>query len=190
MPTVHDLLAELRSGQRLTFGSESFQLMSQISTEACRICAQINDGWHTPEEMRALLEELTGKPVPPTVRITPSFHADFGRNITFGSGVYVNSGCKFQDQGGITIADNTQIGHNVVLATLNHPLEPSHRHDIIPKPISIGTNVWIGSNATVLAGVSIGDDAVVAAGAVVTKDVPARTVVAGVPARVMKHIEE
>ena len=100
--------------------------------------------------------------------------------------MFFNAGCKFQDQGGITIGDGSLIGHNVVLATLNHNLDPEYRADLIPAPISIGKNVWIGANATVLAGVSIGDGAVIAAGAVVTKDVPENTVVGGVPAKTIK----
>ena len=102
--------------------------------------------------------------------------------------MFFNSGCKFQDQGGITIGDGSLIGHNVVLATLNHNLDPEHRGDIIPSPIHIGRNVWIGSGATVLPGVTIGNGAVIAAGAVVTKDVPDNTIVGGVPAKVMKTI--
>ena len=97
-------------------------------------------------------------------------------------------GCKFQDQGGIFIDDGVLIGHNVVLATLNHAMQPERRGDMLPAPIHIGKRVWIGSNATVLPGVTIGDGAVVAAGAVVTKDVPANAVVGGVPAKAIRHI--
>ena len=99
-------------------------------------------------------------------------------------------GCKFQDQGGIYIGDGTLIGHNVVLATLNHAKSPSERSSMIPAPIHIGKDVWIGSNATVLPGVTIGDGAIIAAGAVVTKNVPERTIVGGVPATVIRTIEE
>ena len=102
--------------------------------------------------------------------------------------MFINSGCRFQDQGGITIGDGVQIGHNVVLATLNHDPDPANRSQVIPGPIEIGRNVWIGSNATVLPGVCIGDNAIVAAGAVVARDVPADTVVGGVPARVLKRL--
>ena len=98
-------------------------------------------------------------------------------------------GCKFQDQGGITIDEGALIGHNVVLATINNNLDPAKRQSMSYAPIHIGKNVWIGANATVLAGVTIGDGAVVAAGAVVTKDVEPNTVVGGVPAKVIKKIE-
>ncbi|WP_033515244.1 sugar O-acetyltransferase [Bifidobacterium cuniculi] len=184
-----DVIAHLDAGERLVMGSGLFARMSDAGADAGRICAAINTGWHTPAELRELLSELTGTTVDGSVRLTPPFNADFGRNIHFGKDVFLNSGCKFQDQGGIFVGDGAQIGHNVVIATLNHPLDPARRHDILPQPVRIGRNVWIGSNATVLPGVTIGDDAAVGAGAVVTKDVAPRTVVAGVPARFIKAIE-
>lgn len=111
------------------------------------------------------------------------------KNITVGKNVFINSGCRFQDQGGITIGDGVLIGHNVVLATLNHDVDPSKRSNMYPAPITIGCNVWIGANATVVPGVTIGDGAIIAAGAVVTKDVPANVIVGGVPAKTIKKIE-
>ena len=108
--------------------------------------------------------------------------------ITVGKNVFINSGCRFRDQGGITIGDGSLIGHNVVLATLNHGLSPDERHDLFPAPIHIGKNVWLGANVTVLPGVTIGDNDVIAAGAVVTKDVPADAVMAGVPAKEIRTI--
>ena len=119
----------------------------------------------------------------------PPFYTDCGKNLKIGKNVFINSGCRFQDQGGITIGDGALIGHNVVLATINHDLDPARRGDNLPAPIVIGEGVWIGANATVLPGVTIGDHAVVAAGAVVTKDVPADMVVGGVPAKTIRRIE-
>ena len=104
--------------------------------------------------------------------------------------MFINAGCKFQDQGGIFIEDGALIGHNVVLATLNHVASPKDRGSMIPAPIRIGKNVWIGANATILPGVTIGDGAIVAAGAVVNRDVPENTVVGGVPAKVIRTIGE
>ncbi len=136
--------------------------------------------------LHELLAELTGRPVVDSVTVFPPFQADFGKNIRIGERVFINSGCRFQDQGGIVIGDDCLIGHNVVLATLNHALDPAHRGDMHPAPVVIGSNVWLGANVTVLPGVTIGDDAVVGAASVVTKDVPAGAVVVGSPSRVVR----
>ena len=118
----------------------------------------------------------------------PPFYTDFGRNIRIGKNVFINSGCCFQDQGGIELVDGCLIGHQVVIATLNHDLDPRKRGGMVPAPGRLRKNVWVGAHATILAGVTIGDNVVVAAGAVVTGDVPPDTVVGGVPARVIKKI--
>ena len=118
----------------------------------------------------------------------PPFYTDFGKNITLGENVFINAGCKFQDQGGIIIDDGALIGHGVVLATLNHDMDPEKRQALHPAPIHIGKRVWIGANATICPGVTIGDNAVVAAGAVVVKDVPPDTIVGGVPAKIIREI--
>ncbi|MET4095577.1 acetyltransferase-like isoleucine patch superfamily enzyme [Arthrobacter sp. UYCu712] len=127
-------------------------------------------------------------PGPESVTVFPPFYSDFGKNITLGKRIFINSGCKFQDQGGVVIGDDCLIGHNAMLATLNHDLAPSRRADMHPAPIVIGRDVWNGSNVTVLPGVTIGDDAVVAAASVVTKDVPERSIVVGSPARVVRSL--
>ena len=162
--------------------------MREQATEAQCITAEINGSFHTPEELRALVARLTGGEPGEGFCLFPPIYADFGKNLFFGKNVFVNSGCCFQDQGGIYIGDNCMIGHQVVFATLNHMLEPDRRAGMRPGAIRLGKNVWVGSHATILAGVTVGDNAVIAAGAVVSKDVPADTVVGGVPARVIKHI--
>lgn len=134
------------------------------------------------------MSQLTGKKVDDTFRMFPPFTADFGKNITIGKNVFFNSGCRFQDQGGIVIGDGVLIGHNVVIATINHGLNPKEERKNHYAPVVIGNHAWIGSNATILPGVTVGEWAVVAAGAVVTKDVDSYTVVGGVPAKVIKHI--
>ena len=128
------------------------------------------------------------KKIDDTFRLFPPFYTDFGKNISIGKDVFINSGCHFQDQGGIIIGDGSFIGHNVVLATINHDLDPANNRKNHYAPITIESHVWIGSNATILPGVTIGEWAVVAAGAVVIKDVPPYTVVGGVPARVLKTV--
>lgn len=169
-------------------GDEIFRLMNEMSEEARRVTFRLNSAWHSQEEVRALLSELFGTPVPDTLRVFPPFYSDFGKNIQVGENVFINACCHFQDHGGVTLGDGCQIGHNVVFATLNHGLAPEDRGTTYPAPIVLGRNVWVGSNATILQGVTIGDNAIVAAGAVVTHDVPADTIVGGVPARPIKKI--
>ena len=183
-------LEHLNSGKPVQGGSEAHMFMHGVSQEALRITAEINGSYHTPEELRALFSKLIGQPVDDTFGLFPPFYTDCGKNIHLGKGVFINMGCKFQDQGGIFIGDGALIGHNVVLATLNHAMAPEDRATMVPASIHIGRNVWIGANATVLPGVTIGDGAIVAAGAVVTKDVPENTVVGGVPARIIRQVSE
>ena len=146
--------------------------MNDMSNEARRITFELNNTYHTPEEVRNLLSRLFGKTVDGSFRVFPPFYTDFGKNITVGKNVFINACCHFQDHGGVSLGDGCQIGHNVVFATLNHGLAPEDRQTTYPAPITLGKNVWVGSNSTILQGVTIGDNAVIAAGAVVTKDVP------------------
>lgn len=183
-------LDHMNSGKTIKGGSEAHLCMCALSQEALQRTAELNGAYHTPEEVRRIFLALTGRPVDDTFTLFPPFHTDCGKNIAVGKNVFINSGCKFQDQGGIVIDDGALIGHNVVLATLNHSLAVRDRQDLIPGPIRIGKNAWIGSNVTILPGVTVGDGAVVAAGAVVTKDVPAYTVAGGVPARVLRPLTE
>ena len=187
---LDDLLTALDAGETITGNSPLHQVMHRTSQNALRITGELNGGYHEPAEVRELLAQLTGKSVDESVTLFPPFYADFGRNITLGKRIFINSGCKFQDQGGVVIGDDCLIGHNTVMATLNHDLAPSRRADMHPAPIVVGRNVWIGANVTVLPGVRIGDNAVVAAAAVVTKDVPENTVVVGSPARVVRSVTD
>lgn len=180
---LEGFLKHLDSGRPVGGGSETHLFMHGVSQEALKITAQINGSYHEPQELRALFSRLTGRPVDESFGLFPPFYTDCGKNIHVGKNVFINMGCKFQDQGGIFIGDGVLIGHNVVLATLNHAKSPCDRSTMLPAPIHIGKNVWIGANATVLPGVTIGDGAIVAAGAVVNRDVPENTVVGGVPAK-------
>ena len=186
---LSEFLNHVNSGKIVTGGSEMHKYMSELSREAMKITAQINNAYHTPEELKELFEKLIGHPAGEEFRMFPPFYTDCGKNIHVGKNVFINAGCCFQDQGGITIGDGVLIGHQVVLATLNHDLDPDKRQSMMPKPIVIGNNVWIGSHATILGGVTIGDGSVIAAGAVVTKDVPKNTVAGGVPAKIIKAID-
>ena len=176
-------------GEYVVAGSEAHLAMHRLSDEARQVTSEINGAYHTGEELRALFAKLIGREVDESFGLFPPFYTDCGKNIHLGKRVFINSGCCFQDQGGIEIGDDVLIGQQVVIATLNHDLHPDRRASMLPKPVKIGNKVWIGAHATILAGVNIGDGAVVAAGAVVTKDVPKNTVVAGVPAKVIKEID-
>lgn len=184
---ISDFLSYAKTRQALNT-PDIFKFMNEMSDEARRITFQLNTAYHTPEEVRRLLSELFGYTVPASLRVFPPFYTDFGKNITVGENVFINACCHFQDHGGVTLGDGCQIGHNVVFATLNHGLSPEERPITYPAPIVLERNVWVGSNATILQGVTIGENAVVAAGAVVTRDVPANTIVGGVPAKFIRKI--
>lgn len=183
---IKQFLEHLNAGAPVAAGDEIHQTMWALSNEAMRITARLNGSYHTPEEIRALFSELTGRTVDESFRMFPPFYTDCGKNIVVGKNVFINSGCHFQDQGGISIGDGSLIGHQVTLATLNHGIAPDDRGTLYPAPITIGKNVWIGAGAILLPGVSIGNNAIIAAGAVVTKSVPENTIVAGSPARVLR----
>ena len=186
---LQEFLAHMNAGEKVPGGSEAHQYMVKLAFEAMKVTAVLNQGYHEPEEIRALFSELTGQEIDESFTLFPPFYSECGKNIHIGKNVFINCCCHFQDHGGIYIGDGTLIGSHVVLATINHGQNPVERADNLPAPIRIGKNVWIGSRSTVLPGVTIGDGAVVAAGAVVTKDVPPNTVVGGVPAREIKKVE-
>ncbi|WP_255948087.1 DapH/DapD/GlmU-related protein [Brucepastera parasyntrophica] len=186
---LQEFLSYVNNGKPLEGGSDIHAFMVGITNESMRITAELNNSYRTPEEIRELFFRLIGKPADSSFRLFPPFYTDFGKNITVGTNVFINKGCSFQDQGGITIGEGSQIGHNVVLATLNHGITPATRHITYPAPIVIGRNVWIGANAVITQGVTIGENAVIAAGAVVTKDVLPNVIVGGIPARIIKTIE-
>lgn len=185
---IKTFLEHVNKGLPVDAGSNLHTYMVELSQEAMKITCQLNNAYHEPKEIRNLFSRLIGKPVDDTFTIFPPFNTDCGKNITVGKNVFINSGCKFQDQGGITIGDGSLIGHNVVLCTLNHDFDPKKRGTTIPSPIRIGKNVWIGANVTVVPGITIGDNSIIAAGAVVTKNVEANTIVGGVPAKTIKSI--
>lgn len=177
-----------KAGTYLVAGSDTHLYMHETAQRALRYTAEINGKYHEPDELKRLFFELIQREYDPTFGLFPPFYTDYGLNITLGRRVFINSGCCFQDQGGIEIGDDVLIGHQTVIATLNHDLDPAKRANMFPAPVKIGNKVWIGAHATILPGVTVGDGAVIAAGAVVTKNVPAGAVVAGVPAKIIKKI--
>ena len=144
----------------------------------------------TIEEMRQRLSELIQSDIDKTTTVFVPFHTNFGKHIKIGKNVFINHACTFLDLGGITIEDDVQIGPKVNLITENHPVAPSQRKNLDLKSIVIKRNAWIGAAATILPGVTVGENSIVAAGAVVNKDVPPDTIVGGIPARIIRRIEE
>lgn len=136
-------------------------------------------------ELLGLLREGLGA-VGDGVIIRPPFHIDYGYNITVGEGVFLNYGCVILDVCAVTIGAKTQIGPGVQILTADHPRDPAVRAQMLEfgRPIVIGANVWIGGGALLLPGITVGDDAIIGAGSVVTRDVPAGATVVGNPARV------
>lgn len=190
MLELKELLDIFNSGETLTMDEKALEACNYYSQEAQKITTELNTKYHEFDERRELFSKLINQELDEGFRVFTPFYTDFGKNIHLGKNVFINADCKFQDQGGITIGDNALIGHNVVLATLNHEEDPNKRGNLIAAPINIGKNVWIGSNATILPGITVGDGAIIAAGAVVTKDVEAESIVAGVPAKFIRKVKK
>lgn len=141
------------------------------------------------DQIRAVFSDLIGKTVDDSFSLIPPFYTTGGQDIRVGRNVFINQNCTLYDLGGIDIGDDVMIGPNVNLITSSHPVEPSQRRDaVIARPIVIGNNVWIAAGVTIIGGVTVGENSVVAAGSVVTRDVPANTLVGGNPARVIRRI--
>jgi acetyltransferase-like isoleucine patch superfamily enzyme len=183
---LQEFLAHVDGGNLVVGGSEHHRFMHDAAQEAFRLTAELNSTYRTPEQVRDIISRLTGREVDESVTVFPPFHTEFGKNLHLGKDVFINLGCRFQDTGGITIGDGALIGHGSTLTTLNHAIDPARRADMRPAPVVIGRHVWLGAGVTVVPGVTIGDGAVIGAGSVVTKDVPAHTIVRGVPAKVIR----
>ena len=186
--TVDEFRKTMADAKYIPAGSELHLAFHAFSQEALKITVELNDSYHTPEEVRALMSKLTASEIDETFAMFPPFHTDYGKNTQIGNRVFINAGCQFQDQGGITIGDDVLIGPQTIIATLNHDPDPDKRGGMFAKPVVISNKVWLGARVTICPDVTIGEGAIVGAGAVVTKDVPPRTVVAGVPAKVIKQI--
>jgi acetyltransferase-like isoleucine patch superfamily enzyme len=166
--------------------------MSANVKRAMAITATLNRlTYNDADEIRALFSDLIGKKVDDSFLLIPPFYATGGRDINVGRNVFVNQNCTFYDLGGLDIADDVMIGPNVSIITSGHPIEPSQRRaGVTAKPIAIERNVWIAAGAMIIGGVTVGENSIVAAGSVVTKDVPPNTLVGGSPARVIRSIAE
>lgn len=184
-----DIFERMEQGELILESDPDYPKLYEALLRGMRITGQLNASYHTPEQTRNIISELTGQQLDETTWIVPPFYSDFGQFIRFGKKVFVNSGCIFMDRGGITLEDGVFVGPNVNIITENHAEQPELRHNVYTNPILIKHNAWIGAAAVILPGVTIGKNAIVAAGAIVTKDVPDNTIVGGNPAKVIRNIK-
>ena len=187
--TLDEFLTHMNEGKIIDAASPMGGYLHILSQEAIKITTELNNKYHTPEEIVEIFRKLTGKNVDGSFRLFPPFYTDCGKNIRLGKNVFINAGCKFQDQGGITIGDGCLIGHNVIITTLNHIQEPSKRQSLIPKPVHIGNNVWLGAGVIIVPGVTIDNNAIIGAGSVVVNNIPANAIAVGSPCKIVKYIE-
>lgn len=187
MTTLGILERELR-GDVISLADPEYPKIAALITEAQqKLLAEMNTGYRDPAAMRALFSRLTGTAVDGSFWLMQPLYTDFGKNIRVGRNVFVNHACEFMDRGGITIGDDVLIGPKVNLVTINHPLDPAQRRSTWCAPIVIKRGAWLGASVSVMPGVTIGENAVVAANAVVIRHVLDNTVVGGIPARVIKN---
>lgn len=189
MRQYKNILERDRAGQTISLDDPEYPQLFKIILKAIRTTAELNNIITDDlAEIRSIFSRLIAKKVDDSFFLIPPFYSDFGENIEIGKNVFVNHACTFMDRGGITLEDEVLIGPKVNLITTNHPLTPSKRRATISKPIIIRKRAWIGAGATILAGVTIGENSIVAAGAVVTKDVPDNMIVGGIPAQIIRSI--
>lgn len=186
MENTTGIFDRMRAGELIRENDPGYDEFWQAVTRTIGLCTQMNAQATDTDLVRERLSEIIGKPIDLSTTIFPPFYTNFGRFITLGKNVFINHACSFLDIGGIVIEDDVMIGPRVNITSENHPLDPSDRKALIPKTVHIKRNAWIGAGATILPGVTVGENAVVAAGAVVNRDVPPNTVVAGVPAKIIK----
>ena len=186
-PNERDIFYRMKAGEVLQPNDPQFSKVMEVVSRTQQLSVQLNASTNI-NQVRERLSDIIGSPIDKRTRIFPPFYTNFGRFITLGKNVFINHACSFLDMGGITIEDDVLIGPKVNLITENHPLDPDDRQSLLLKPIVIKRNAWIGAAATILPGVTIGENAVVAAGAVVTADVMPNTIVGGVPAKFIKNI--
>jgi acetyltransferase-like isoleucine patch superfamily enzyme len=187
MNTSDTIFDDLANGKTIHKGHPGQNELRNASYATIQLVKQLNQS-SDPEEIRILLSEITGITLEDTVAVFPPIYINYGKGLRLGRNVFINFDCTFLTLGGVIIEDNVLIGPNVKVLSEGHPLDPSQRQALVPGRIHIKQNVWIGAGATILAGVTIGENSVVAAGAVVSKDVPANTVVGGIPAKIIKSI--
>jgi acetyltransferase-like isoleucine patch superfamily enzyme len=184
---INNIFNRMRAGEIIRQNDPEYPKVMEVVNRTISSSAMLNASTDV-DQIRDRLSEIIGSEIDKSTTIFAPFHTNFGRFIRIGKNVFINHACSFLDLGGITIEDDVLIGPKVNLITENHPLDPADRKSLICKPITVKRNAWIGAAATILPGVTIGENSIVAAGAVVSKDVPANTIAGGVPAKVLRNL--
>jgi acetyltransferase-like isoleucine patch superfamily enzyme len=189
LPKQHykDIFERLRNGEIIQSNDPEAFKMREASFSTKKLLVQMNNS-SDPAEIRDILSQITGSQIEESLAVFTPLYINYGRHTRIGKNVFINFDCVFLDLGGITIEDNVLIAPKVSLLSEGHSVSPQNRSSLVPGHIHIKKNAWIGANATILAGVTVGENAIVAAGAVVSKDVPANTIVGGIPAKIIKEI--
>jgi acetyltransferase-like isoleucine patch superfamily enzyme len=187
IPEDRDIFERLQKGEIILSSDPQAYRMLEASFDTKKLLVQMNNA-SDPKEIRDLLSQITGSQIDESVAVFTPLYINYGKHTKIGKNVFINFDCVFLDLGGITIEDGVLIAPKVSLLSESHPISPDQRHSLVPKPIHIKKNAWIGANATILQGVTIGENSVVAAGSVVSNDVPDNVVVGGTPAKIIKEI--
>lgn len=182
-----DIFQRLLGGEAVSFNDPDYFRIIKACNDTRKLLIRLNAA-SEPEEIRNLVGKIIGFKVDATTMVFPPFQINYGRNTKIGKGVFINFDCTFLDLGGITIDDNVMLAPKVSLLSEGHPIAANNRQTLSTGSIHIKKNAWIGANATILQGVTVGENSVIAAGAVVSNDVPANTVVGGIPAKYIKSI--
>lgn len=185
---MKDIFAKDSSGEMVSPHEPGYDALIADIFATIKTATEMNTGYRTPEEVHEYMGRIIGKELDATTTVLPPLYIDYGKPVTIGRECFIQQCCTFFGRGGITIGNDVFIGPKVNLITINHDPNPENRSATYGRPILIEDKVWIGINSTILPGVRIGYGAIVGAGSVVTKDVPAMTVVAGNPARVVRKI--
>lgn len=182
-----NIFDRFEAGVPVAMDDPEYHKIGEVVKHTFRLLARVNSCYDI-DEIRSLLSQITGHEIDMSSTVFPPFYTNVGRNIRIGKKVFINHACSFLDIGGIEIEDDVMIGPRVSITSENHPVDISTRKTLVPGKVLIKRNAWVGAAATILPGVTIGENSVVAAGAVVVNDVPDNTVVGGVPAKVLKSI--
>lgn len=187
MELEHINILRLLNGEAVPFSDADYYQIIDACNETRKLLVLLNSK-EDPDEIKRLLSQITTTEIDATIAVFPPIHINYGKNIIIGKNVFINFDCTLLDLGGITIEDNVMIAPKVSLLSEGHPLPVKDRRTLTTGRIVIKKNAWIGANATILQGVTIGENSIVAAGSVVSKDVPDNTIVAGVPAKFIQAI--